>query len=154
MRETADRHLAASPIRRRAQGWEIRLADFIAARMSSPFVWGVSDCCLFACDAILEVRGVDPAAWFRGRYSDHRGAALALREFSDGGDLEAAAEKIALEQGFDEIASAWMQRGDCVLIETDAGKALGVVADYRIAAQGPAGVVLGNELRVLRAWAV
>lgn len=154
LRETADANLSREPRRRRVNAWEARLVDFLIARATTPFKWGASDCCLFACDAINAISGEDPAAWFRGRYDDHRGAVLALREFSDGGDLEAVAEKIALEQGFDEIPPAFMQRGDCVLIETDAGKALGVVADYRVAAQGPAGLVLGNELRILRSWAV
>lgn len=154
MRSTADAHLCAEPRRRRLDGWEKRLAEFIAARMDDPFVWGVSDCCLFACDAIKAMRGDDPAAWFRGRYDDMRGAAAALREFSEGGGLEDVAERIAREQGFDEISPAFAQRGDCLLIATDGGSALGVQFDHRAAVQGPARLTITMDVRVLRAWAV
>lgn len=95
MRSTADQHLARDPRRVRVDGWEGRLVNILSARIDQPFVWGRSDCCLFACDVIEQLRGSDPAAWFRGRYDDHRGAVAALREFSDGGTLEDVAERIA-----------------------------------------------------------
>lgn len=154
MRATADQHLVREPRRRRVQGWEAALARFLSDRAEQPFEWGRSDCCLFACDGILALTGLDPAAWFRGRYADMRGAAAALREFSDGGALEAVAERIAREQGFDEIPLPFVQRGDCVLIETSQGAALALQADHRIAAQGPAGLMLTTAVRVTRAWAV
>jgi hypothetical protein len=154
MRATADAHLTQAPRRRRVQMWETAFAQFLADRGEQPFEWGRSDCCLFACDGIHALTGIDPAAWFRGRYSDMRGAVAALREYSDGGDLEAVAERIASEYDFDEIAIPFVQRGDCVLIETAHGSALALQADHRIAAQGPASLMLATDVRVMRAWAV
>lgn len=144
-----------SVTRRRLLDWDARLLAFVEARRAQPFAWGVSDCCLFACDAILEISGEDPAAWFRGRYSDVRGAAAALREFSDGGTLGDVAARLARELGRDEIALAFASRGDCVLIDGEgAGHALAIVLDHRIVAQGPAGLVFLDRGAVLRAWAV
>lgn len=39
-----------------------------------PFAWGVSDCLLAPCNAILDARGVDPAETARGRYTGLLGA--------------------------------------------------------------------------------
>lgn len=154
MRATADAHLIATPVRRRIGGWDGALVDFLRRRMEHPFEWGRSDCCLFAADAIAALTGIDPAAAFRGRYQDMRGAAAALRAFSGGGDLEDAVERIAREHDFCEIPIPFAQRGDCVLLETAQGAALAIQVDHRIAAQGPAGVILTATARVRRAWAI
>jgi hypothetical protein len=154
MRDTADAHLAHRPARRRVLNWESAFAHLLAVRAQQPFVWGASDCCLFAGDVIYALRGEDPAWWFRGRYTDQRGAARALREYSDGSTLESVAERICAERAYAEIPAAFAQRGDLVLIETDAGDALGVQVDHRVAVQGPAGVIITSDVRVRRAWAI
>lgn len=154
MRATADAHLAREPKRRRVLGWESAFAELLAARADQPFEWGRSDCCLFACDVIEALTGNDPAHWFRGRYMDLRGAAAALRSYSRNGALEDVAERICAECGHSEIPPAFAQRGDLVLIETDAGHALGIQVDHRVAVQGPMGLSITDDVRVLRAWAI
>ena len=41
---------------------------------SSKFEWGTSDCIMSVCDYVLETTGTDPAAPWRGTYSDEPGA--------------------------------------------------------------------------------
>jgi hypothetical protein len=49
---------------------ELRLANFLYRHGRTPFVWGEHDCCLWLADWIAERRGIDCAAWARGRYHD------------------------------------------------------------------------------------
>jgi len=46
----------------------------VANRFCGPFVWGVSDCCTCACDAFLDMTGIDPMADLRGRYASAQDA--------------------------------------------------------------------------------
>lgn len=118
------------------------------------FRWGDFDCCLWACDVVALMRGLDLAAAFRGRYSDARGAARSLRDFAGRG-LEETARKIAEAHGFSEIPVALAQRGDIALVATSGGDALGVVLRGFVVGPGPnaglARVPLGHA-RI--AWAV
>jgi len=49
----------------RVQGWESKLDKFVESRHNTRFEWGKHDCCLFACDAVKEITGEDPAYAFR-----------------------------------------------------------------------------------------
>ena len=51
---------------KRYSDWSDRLLWFLAKRDRQPLKWGVSDCSLFACDAIRAMNGSDPGYWFRG----------------------------------------------------------------------------------------
>ncbi len=99
----------------RIEGWEGRLAAFVAQAANTPFQWGLVDCCLTPCDGVKEITGHDPAAALRGRYKTERGAMLALRRFAGGG-LIAAVEKIAADLGAPEIGTGFASRGDVVLV--------------------------------------
>ncbi len=69
--------------------WEQRLHDFIESRKTTPFEWGVNDCCLFASDALLAMTGVDIADKFRGKYDSEKSCIELIESFgySDIGDL-------------------------------------------------------------------
>lgn len=69
---------------KRFQDWEDRLRTYLDRVEWEPFAWGSHDCALFAADCVRVQTGIDPAADFRGRYDDARGAALALREHGAG----------------------------------------------------------------------
>ncbi len=122
-------------------------------RRGRSFQWGVHDCCTFACDVIRDAGGVDYAAPFRGRYRSAAGAARVLRRFAGGG-LEAAAEKIAQDNGLEEVPPLMAQRGDFVLLDAAAGPALGVCLGATFIAAGPAGAVTLPLKRARRAWRV
>jgi hypothetical protein len=55
-----------------------RFEALVRARLREPFSWGTHDCCMWAADAVLAKTGRDPAAEFRGTYSDAMGAARLL----------------------------------------------------------------------------
>jgi len=60
--------------------WEKHLAEWHRVAETRPFLWGKSDCCLTACDAVLAITGIDPARDLRGLCSDRRGAIRVVRD--------------------------------------------------------------------------
>ncbi|MDV2503075.1 MAG: hypothetical protein RX318_03900 [bacterium] len=112
----------------RLPDWIARLDVFLALSDSRPFEWGANDCALFACSAIDAMTGRDPGEHFRARYKTARGAKERLRQFCGKASLERTAEMICEEEGFEEVAPAFAQRGDLVAIDQPPfDAALGVV---------------------------
>jgi hypothetical protein len=111
----------------RRHDWPERLAEFFESRRDRGFEWGVNDCCLFACDAILAMTDVDLAQDFRGKYSSEEGAALAILKFA--GSFDRMADKIAEAHAIAAIPILMAQRGDVVMFEQQApqGMTLGIV---------------------------
>lgn len=71
--------------------------------------------------------GTNPAGLFPAAgITNKRSAAVALKKFAGGGVL-ATAKKIAAAFGMPEIAVKLAGRGDVVLVEVEAGDALGLV---------------------------
>lgn len=110
-------------------------------------IWGTHDCIMATCDHVLRVTGIDPAAPWRGAYSDEAGA-RAIYE-AHGGVLA------LFDYG---MALAGFERGD-------RSRGLPVVAD--IMGKQIAGVDLGKRCafitergcielpaRVLRSWLI
>lgn len=126
----------------RAEHWPETLAAFIEARRTTAFEWGVTDCTLFAADAVEAITGVDPAKQYRGKYADQKGA---LRLIKDAGSLSALVPLASISLPF-------AGRGDVVLVEMDTGEALGVHIGRTIAAQGPDGLVFLPVASVVAAW--
>jgi len=98
----------------RFDDWEMRLDTFIQKRMKTPIKWGKHDCCLFACDAIVMMTGIDVAEHFRGKYSNKDEAYQLLAEYAGGG-LEETVELIAATHAMTEIQQPFASRGDIVL---------------------------------------
>jgi hypothetical protein len=63
-----------------------RFEALVRSRLREPFAWGAHDCCMWAADAVLAKTGRDPAAQFRGAYSDAMGAARLIESL---GGIEA-----------------------------------------------------------------
>ena len=93
----------------RLPDWEPRLSAWIAANRSREFVWGEWDCILMACSAVEAQTGDDPAAEYRGRYSDARGAAKALRDLGKGTLLR------TVDAVFERRPVGRARRGDLVM---------------------------------------
>jgi hypothetical protein len=141
---------------KRLRNWPKLLAAHLKASAGRPFAWGAVDCGLAAADAIQAMTGKDPAAELRGRYSTADGATEALLAFAGGG-IEAAAEKIAAQQGWSEIPIKFAGRGDLVLFDSQDGATLGIVGMDGIHAHstGPKGAVRIPILGCCRrAWRV
>jgi hypothetical protein len=50
------------------------VADTLDRWRRAKLIWGVSDCIMATCDHVLHRTGIDPAAPWRGSYSDEEGA--------------------------------------------------------------------------------
>lgn len=139
---------------RRHQDWPNRLERFIASRKDAAFEWGKNDCCLFACDAIAELTGMDPAApTFRGTYDTALGAARLL---NDHGGVEKIAETVTTMHDFAELPTPMLaQRGDLVLVDTESeGPALGICVGAEAAITGPQSLTFIPVGRCRRAWRI
>lgn len=142
----------------RLDDWPARLIAHVDGARNKPFKWGGSDCCLFACDGIQVMTGVDVAAHFRDLYRTKIQAYGSLKRFAGGGLVETAV-KITTDQSMTEIAPAFAQRGDLFLIHADpdnviASDALALCYGDHLVAQGRAGVEELPLSRASRAWKV
>lgn len=99
--------------------WEARLSEWIVANRSREFAWGEWDCILMACSAVEAQTGVDPAEQYRGRYSDARGAAEALRELGKGTLLK------TVDDVFERRPVGKARRGDLVMRKGAIGVCVG-----------------------------
>jgi hypothetical protein len=122
----------------RRDGWEQRLADVLTDAQTRAFAYGAWDCCLFACAAIGALTGTDPAASFRGRYTDEDSCASVLNTH---GGILSIAERAANTGGFARITPREAQRGDVVLGRIHGRATLGVCAGVHAAfAMAPSGL--------------
>jgi hypothetical protein len=115
----------------RFPNWPARLEGFFLLHETTPpkFCYGTFDCCIFACDAIEAMTGVDPAAGFRGKYSCLKEARFLMRDYCGSSSVRALAEKITTELGMPEEANALrLQRGDLALIRRPRDYLLGIVS--------------------------
>lgn len=104
----------------RIEGWEKLLSEYLEAQATVPFEWGVSDCLMFAADAVKLITGIDPAEEARGRYNDVKSAAILSIETG------IKTEEI-FDRHFERGDVAFSHRGDIVLKETDRGATFGIV---------------------------
>lgn len=131
----------------RREDWPERLAGFVDSRRNMDFAYGSNDCALFAADAIREMTGSDPLADLRGRWTTARGAARLLNKM---GGLRAAATSLL----GDEIAPAFAQRGDVVLLPNEGRECLGICTGLVAAAPGATGIVWLPMSAAVAAWRV
>jgi hypothetical protein len=136
----------------RVDNWPRVHAEFIEERRAMTFEWGKQDCCLFVADWVTRLTGVDPAAQWRGKYTNERGAALCMKR--NGGDVLAFASKVFAKQGWPVCDVRQARRGDVACVETPMGPALGVCAGRDVFAPGADGLVVVPTLQALRAWRI
>lgn len=122
------------------------LVAFIRDGGARAFAWGECDCCTWACDWVLERRGVDPAFRWRGRYRTALGAKRNLRR----GLLAVASDAFA-ESGF--AVTETPKPGDVGVVETPHGPALAIKTATGWAGKADVGVVVA-PFPCLAAWTV
>lgn len=140
----------------RFEDWEQRLSEFIVENRDRPFEWGQWDCILMACAAVEALTGEDPAAEYRGRYTDGKGAALALREIGEGTLLR------TVNAVFERRPVGQAQRGDLVWFEQSVGLCIGgaglFVGEERLADKAGLpmreGLIRIPRASLSKAWAV
>lgn len=135
---------------------------FMHSRKDTPFVWGVSDCALFAADGILAITGTDIASDFRGKYHDQASSLAIAKTVTGLPDPTVAdcAAYCAAKHGLKEVPPLMAQRGDLVVLQ-DAGRAIAGLmhlSGRHVVAQGELGLkkipVTITPALVLRAWRV
>lgn len=140
----------------RRSDWQAALDQFLRTHQDQRFEYGKWDCCLFVCDAIVEMTGVDLAATYRNRYSTRAGAMGVIREQVGTASIQAVAVNAAAAHQMPELPVSHAHRGDMMLIERSRGYSLGLVAlngrDVIVASrQGLWRLPLS---RAIRAWQV
>jgi hypothetical protein len=124
------------------------------AAMDGPVVWGKSDCCASACDVFMELRGVDPLAPVRGRYSSVIEAARLIRA---GGGFLMLARRLARHAGLSRVLP---RPGSLGLTEPGMalgpeGRALAIcVGRGTWIAKGIDGAVMLSDAAICEAWDV
>lgn len=140
--------------------WQELLHNYLLRRQNEAFAWGTMDCCLFACDAVLELTDVDLMIEFRGKYDSALTAVKTMSIACSGADerhlVELVAEKIALQFGIEEVPLLFAQRGDVVLLDSHLGKSLGILGlrGTHVHCTGPDGIVDVPLQDCLRAWRI
>jgi hypothetical protein len=135
----------------RFQDWPLRLAAFVESRRSTPFEFGVNDCCRFACDAVVATTGEDPSAELP-KYSTREEAERLIAEY---GDLEKLIEAHCARMGFAELPTARKaHRGDLVIFDNAGKPAVGVCIGGSAAFPGKDGLVFHPLKDCRRAWRV
>jgi len=138
---------------KRCHDWRERLDRMIDSAREVPFEWGRFDCALHVANCVRAITGcADPAAAYRGKYSDEAGAAAVY-----GASLEAFIAAQAAALGLSEVTPTCAQRGDVVFVDNGTPQgAVGVVScDARFAScASDRGMALLPVSRWRRAWRV
>jgi hypothetical protein len=107
----------------RKPNWPDELSAFIEERRHEPFVWGVNDCCLFACDWIKRATGIDPAFALRDKYHS---AISAQRLIKKNGGITGIVQNYGVPCGITRIESSKAGRGDIVVCDGGEGECIGI----------------------------
>lgn len=125
------------------------LPEFLRQCAAKPFAPGKHDCVLMACDWVRERTGTDPAAPWRGEYSDRRGA---LKVIARAGGLvalvEAGMNKVGVSPTNDPIL------GDVGVVRMHGETVMAIRTLVGWASIGPSGVVAAPDADVLAAWGI
>lgn len=123
----------------RVQNWPTLLHAFVESRRNLPFNWETNNCGFLACDWVLILTGIDPAADYRGKTT------LGLRRMLKKRDLTAIASALAAANQWPQCPAAFVQRGDVVELgmpkEQAPGVALGVCIGRESIFPGPSALV-------------
>ncbi|HTF64539.1 MAG TPA: hypothetical protein VK638_17795 [Edaphobacter sp.] len=122
----------------RRPDWQERLSRFLGVYARRPFRYGEWDCCLFVCDAVLEMTGTDLAADFRGAYASRETAYAAICKATGKRSVRAVAELVTRRAGMPQVPILYARRGDVVLIQRKTDCSLGLLS------------LTGKEIIVLR----
>ncbi|MBL4751451.1 MAG: hypothetical protein JKX71_12875 [Amylibacter sp.] len=129
----------------RKPDWQACLAQYTSDQSRRPFVYGASDCALFAAGAVEAMTGTDTASDWRGRYTTLKGGLRVLRQ-SGHNDHIAAAASFMPDANRPRV-------GDIAVVATEDGSSLGVIqgAWVYVRTMGGIGLVPVSEItRVLR----
>ncbi|MCG7984741.1 MAG: NlpC/P60 family protein [Candidatus Thiodiazotropha lotti] len=131
----------------RLENWPTLLNTYIESKRNTPFEWGVFDCLTFVHECTEEITGRKLPRFYRGQYSDMRGAYRLIQKHG----------------GFDEIYCKYFgpqipvnqaRRGDLITHSSQTLPAAGVVIGTVAAFLGLNGLVFIDIKDCLKAWKV
>jgi hypothetical protein len=139
----------------RKDSWQLLLHQYLCACREKPFRYGAMDCCLFVCDAIEAMTGVDVAAPLRGQYSSRKQAFRAIEKYAGHPSVQAVTERVTRDHEMPEVTPLLAQRGDVVLLERSYDFSLALVGlDGAILAAAAVGFEHAPLSLATRAWRV
>ena len=112
----------------RRSEWQRVLDEFLRVIQYLPFEYGKWDWCLFVCEAIIAMTGVDLADFCRGAYSTRASALQAISEQLGTASIQVVAEKAAAAHHMPEVPVSRAHRGDMVLMARGRNYSLGLIA--------------------------
>ena len=112
----------------RRSDWQRVLDEFLRANQDRRFEYGKWDCCLFVCEAIIAMTGVDLADSYRGAYANRAGALQAIGEQLGTASIQSVAAHAAAAHHMPEVPVPHAHRGDMVLVARGRDYSLGLVA--------------------------
>ena len=115
----------------------------------SPFLWGQTDCLMAVANHVRDVTGRDPAAPWRGRYSDRAGAETLMT--AHGGGLALAMYAMAVI-GMTRAANP--RAGDPVVCKIGGHEVAGLWTGDRVAFMAEPRGMIEVRSTILGAWAI
>lgn len=141
----------------RLPDWQHRLDSFLMGNSARKFRYGSFDCCLFVCDAVLAMTGVDMAEGFRGKYRTRTRALKVIKERFGRASVAAVAAGVTKQHAMLECSALMARRGDVAIIKRGRGDySLGVVdlTGEWIAALYASGIQRIPLAQSMKAWHV
>lgn len=127
---------------------EVFISAFLARHARTQFKWGSHDCLMWLADWIAEVRGVDPAASWRGTYRGWFGAARIIHE---AGSMARHVDRVVAPLGI--VRTPEPKRGDIAVVMALEGERGALVLGASVARIAERGLVVGR-LPIIAAWGV
>ena len=128
----------------RAVNWEEVWSSFMMGARKTPFVWGESDCMIFAGENVLILTGVDLVSSHKGKYSTEREAIAYLKKAGYDRPVDMVASHL------EEVSVSMAQRGDLVMYQGNLGVCMAGLSLFK----GEKETELVRTLDCSRAWKV
>ena len=137
----------------RKLGWEQILERAVQDARDRTFEWGKFDCCMWACDVVLAITGLDVAALFRGQYNSRNSMAKMLKR-KGAFSLSSLCGTVARAHRMPEIPPLSARRGDLVLVKESGRHSLGVCTGVYVRATAAKGLAYMEQDTWVKAWRV
>jgi hypothetical protein len=111
----------------RFSDWQERLDSFLTSNAKNHFTYGRWDCCLFVCDAIRTMTGIDPAEGFRESYVTRMGAMVIAKRKYGRASVRTIAERVTAKRDMPACLPTLAHRGDLVMFKRPNDYSLGIV---------------------------
>ena len=111
----------------RLPDWQSKLSVFMDEHEDGIFGYGRLDCCIFVCDAIQVMTGIDVAGKYRGTYLTRFGALQSIEGQTGGKSIRHAVKDVTDAFGMRNRPITEAQRGDVVSILRPRDISLGIV---------------------------